>query len=215
MHVARVAQAFKFLADTRDPTVHRVALLQLEHVVRKRARIPNTIPLPLDQLSAFLNTPAPQNEGARGDVKSLWSSVHHSLQHTGATIHLSAESAFVRCNGADIYWPKREDVSRMLQPIPQARHLDTLHMAPDQGRASFSTCLAQSSNYFTYSGAYLTFPQYRFALRARLNLLPTRTVQARCGKVLPDTRCRRCHLVPETLSHITNHCLHNMGLIRQ
>ena len=92
MHVARVAQAFKFLADTRDPTVRRVALLQLEHVVRKRARIPNTIPLPLDQLSAFLNTPAPQNKGARGDVKSLWSSVRHSLQHTGATIHLSAES---------------------------------------------------------------------------------------------------------------------------
>ena len=80
---------------------------------------------------------------------------------------------------------------------------------------SFSTCLAAASNYFTYSGAYLTFAQYRFALRARLNLLPTRTVQARSGKVLPDTRCRHCHQVPETLSHITNHCLHNMGLIRE
>ena len=43
----------------------------------------------------------------------------------------------------------------------------------------------------------------------------SRTVQARCGKVLPDTRCRRCQLVPETLSHITNHCLHNMRLICQ
>ena len=69
--------------------------------------------------------------------------------------------------------------------------------------------------YFTYSGAYLTFPQFRFALRARLNLLPTRTVQARCGKVIPDTRCRHCHLVPETLSHLVNHCLHSMGQIRE
>ena len=35
MHVARVAQAFTFLADTRDPAVRHVALQQLEHVVRK------------------------------------------------------------------------------------------------------------------------------------------------------------------------------------
>ncbi|KAL5510064.1 hypothetical protein EMCRGX_G005537 [Ephydatia muelleri] len=81
-------------------------------------------------------------------------------------------------------------------------------------QASFSTCLSEPSDYFTYSGAYLTFPQYRFALRARLNLLPMRTVQARCGKRLPDTRCRQCHLVPETLSHLVNHCLPNMGMIR-
>ena len=154
MHVARVAQSFKFLADTRDPVVRQTA------------------------------------------------------------IHLSSESASVTCGGVQVRWAKRHDISRVLKLETQTRHLTALQEAPDQGRASFSTCLADSSNYFTYSGAYLTFPQYRFALRARLNLLPTRTVQARCGKVIPDTRCRRCHLVPETLSHITNHCLHNMGLIR-
>eukprot|EP00731_Ephydatia_muelleri_P013878 Em0007g1188a len=63
-------------------------------------------------------------------------------------------------------------------------------------------------------GRYLTFPQYRFALRALLNLLPTRTVQARSSSSIPDTRCRCCHLIPETLSHIINHCHHNLGLVK-
>ena len=40
MHIACVAQSFKFLADTRDPTVRQMALLQLEEVVRKRTRVP-------------------------------------------------------------------------------------------------------------------------------------------------------------------------------
>ena len=57
MHVARVAQAFKFLTDTRDPAVRHVALQQLEDVVRKRSRIPRTVPVSLEQLSTFLNTP--------------------------------------------------------------------------------------------------------------------------------------------------------------
>ncbi|KAL5510054.1 hypothetical protein EMCRGX_G005524 [Ephydatia muelleri] len=180
MHVARVAQSFKFLADTRDPVVRQTALLQLEAVVRRRARIPRSSPLSIDHLSTFLNTSAPSQEGARGDLKSLWSSVRSSLRYTHSTIHLSSESASVTCGGVQVRWAKRHDISRVLKLETQTRHLTALQEAPDQGRASFSTCLADSSNYFTYSGAYLTFPQYRFALRARLNLLPTRTVQARC-----------------------------------
>eukprot|EP00731_Ephydatia_muelleri_P034302 Em0054g25a len=116
------------------------------------------------------------------------------------------------CDCVEVRWAKRHDINRVLKLATQSRHLTTLQEAPDQGRASFSTCLSEPSNHFTY--AYLTFPQYRFALRARLNLLPTRTVQVRCGKRLPDTRCRQCHLVPETLSHLVNHCLPNMGMIR-
>ena len=103
----------------------------------------------------------------------------------------------------------------MLKSPTYHRHLTSLREATDQGRANFSTSLAEASNYFIYSGAFLTFAQYRFTLRARLNLLPTRTVQACSGKAITDTRCRLCHQAEETLSHVTNHCLHNMGLIRE
>ena len=182
---------------------------------RKRTRTPLTSPISREDLVAFLNTPAPSQEGARGDVKSLWSSVRASLQFTNSSIHLTSDSASIVSNGSEISWHKCDSINQSLKEATLGRHLTELLQAPDQGRASFSTCLAAASNYFTYSGAYLTFAQYRFALRARLSLLPTRTVQARSGKVLPDTHCRRCHQVPETLSHITNHCLHNMGLIRE
>eukprot|EP00731_Ephydatia_muelleri_P036820 Em0330g3a len=214
MHVARVVQAFKFLADTRDPSIRLIARQQLESVVRKRTRTPKTSPVTDDDLAAFLVSPAPSQEGARGDVKSLWSSVRASLQFTNSCIRLSPESATLSCGNSEISWSKRKEANHLLKHATQSRHLTDLQEAPDQGRSSYSTSLAEASNYFTYTGAYLTFPQYRFALRARLNLLPTRTVQARCGKRITDTCCRQCHLVPETLSHLTNHCLPNMGMIR-
>ena len=91
----------------------------------------------------------------------------------------------------------------------------SLQQATDQGWASYPTCLSEASNHFIYSGAFLTFPQYHFALRARLNLLPTRTVQARSGTIIPNTCCRLCHQHPETLSHLINHCHHNLDLVRE
>ena len=87
MHIARAAQAIKFLADTRNPTIRAIALHQLESVVQKRTRIPTTSPVSNEVMAAFLNTPAPSKEGARGDIKSLWSSVRASLQYTSSSIH--------------------------------------------------------------------------------------------------------------------------------
>ncbi|KAL5509834.1 hypothetical protein EMCRGX_G005270 [Ephydatia muelleri] len=190
MHIARAAQAFNFLADTRDP-------------------IPSGLLLS-NNSKAYPNSPYVSHlQGGPGCLPQHTCSIPGRSQGRRKE-SLEFNSASIVSNGSEISWHKRDRINQSL-----GRHLTELLQAPDQGRASFSTCLAAASNYFTYSGAYLTFAQYRFALRAHLSLLPTRTVQARSGKVLPDTRCRHCHQVPETLSHITNHCLHNMGLIRE
>ena len=215
MHVARVAQAFKFLADTRDPAVRHIAVLQLSETIRKRLRVPLSTPVTTQMLEAFLNTPAPSQEGARGDIRSLWSSVRASLQFTRASIHLSDDSASLLCGEKKLTWGQRGKVNEMLNTTTQARHLTTLQQSPDQGRASFSTSLCSSSNYFTYTGAFLSFPQYRFVLKARLNLLPTRTVQMRSGTNIPDARCRICHQHTETLAHLINHCHYNLDMVRE
>ena len=215
MHVARVAQAFKFLADTRDPIVRHIAILQLQETARKRLRIPSSLPVTLPMLEAFLNTPAPSQEGARGDIKSLWSSVRASLQFTHASIWLRDGSASLAVNETTLTWDTRKKANTLLKTPTQQRHLLILQQSPDQGRASFSTSLCDSSNFFIYSGAFLSFPQYRFVLKARLNLLPTRTVQARSGSALSDTRCRNCHQHPETLAHLVNHCHHNLSMVRE
>ena len=62
-HVARAAQAYKFLADTRDPRVTDVALDQLKETVAKRARhLDHTTP---EGLMLFINSTSLPGEGRR------------------------------------------------------------------------------------------------------------------------------------------------------
>ena len=114
-------------------------------------RIPRMIPLSIDHLSTFLNSPAPSQEDARGDLKSLWSSVRASLHHTHANIHIYSDSASVRCEDVEVRWAKRKEVNQLLKQATQSRHLMSLQQATDQGRASYSTCLSEASNHFIYS----------------------------------------------------------------
>ena len=83
----------------------------------------------------------------------------------------------------------------------------------DQGRAFHSLSLHPDTTFFTYTGAFLTFPQYRFIHKARLDL-PVRMVQARCKRVIASTQCWVCGRFPETLAHVLNHCHPSLGLVR-
>eukprot|EP00731_Ephydatia_muelleri_P013873 Em0007g1183a len=158
MHIARAAQAFKFLADTRDPTIRAIAIQQLESVGGPGCLPQHTCSIP------------GRSQGRRKESLEFSESKSAIYQ----LLH-SPDSASILSNGSEISWRKRDRINQSLKEATLGRHLTELLQAPDQGRASFSTCLAAASNYFTYSGAYLTFAQYRFALRARLNLLPTAT----------------------------------------
>ena len=203
-HVTRAAQAFKFLGDTRDPIIRSVALHQLADTVAKRAR--RLDPTKLEDLSEFLNTTAAPGEGRAGDLHSLWSSARASLANTGAILELTSESAVLHANNHHLSWLQRKRAFQVLKEEMGARHLSTIKRSPDQGRAFDSLSLHPDSSYFTYSGAFLSFYQYRFVHKARLNLLPVRTVQARCRKLVPSTQCRHCGRAEETLAHILNHC---------
>ncbi|KAL5510046.1 hypothetical protein EMCRGX_G005514 [Ephydatia muelleri] len=59
-HVARWAQAFKFLADTRDPRIRDMAMDQLTATVTKRARYLD--PTNPEHLVTFLNTSQKERE---------------------------------------------------------------------------------------------------------------------------------------------------------
>lgn len=70
-----------------------------------------------------------------------------------------------------------------------------------------------SSNHRITTGNYTSFGEYRFALKARLNLLPTRTVRRRAGEVIANVSCPKCHDEQETLAHVLNHCGSHVGLL--
>ncbi|KAL5509886.1 hypothetical protein EMCRGX_G005326 [Ephydatia muelleri] len=170
-HVARSAQAFKFLSDSRDVRVRNVAIDQLVATVAKRA--PYLHPTDPNHLERWLATSASPLEGKAGDLQTLWSSVRGSL--TGSFIKLTEESATLHTAKHTVKWAKRKLAYQVLKEGTNSRHLTLLQRSADQGRASFSTSLHPDSTFFTYTGAFLSFPQYRFIHCARLNLLPVRT----------------------------------------
>ncbi|KAL5509851.1 hypothetical protein EMCRGX_G005290 [Ephydatia muelleri] len=103
---------------------------------------------------------------------------------------------------------------RAMRAVMQQHHLARWSEAKDQGRAVTCISAHESSNHWIRGGMYTSFSEYRFALKARLNLLPTRTVRKRGGEAIQDTSCQRCYQKQETLAHILNHCPPNVGLIR-
>ena len=96
----------------------------------------------------------------------------------------------------------------------QAQHLTRWKSARDQGRTVQCVAEHPASNHWIRGGKYTSFNEYRFALKARLNLLPTRTVRKRSGEPIQDTSCPKCHGEQETLAHVINHCPPHVGLVR-
>ena len=200
-HVARSAQVFKFLADSRHPCTRDVAVHQLTDMVAKRTRYLD--PTRPEHLASFLNTSSVPGEGRAGDLQSLWSSARASLTHTESIIVLTQTSATIQADGHTLTWDKHKDLHPRLREAIHARYLRNLKRAADQGRAFYSVSLHPDSTYFTYTGKFLSFYQYRYIHKARLNLLQVRSVQARCRKATPSTLCRLCGRAEVTLAPTT------------
>ena len=60
----------------------------------------------------------------------------------------------------------------------------------------------------------MTFTEYRFAIKPRLNILPTKTIARRAGIKQVDTKWQKCKLNPETWGHDLNACTLKTGLMR-
>ena len=131
-----------------------------------------------------------------------------------ATISLTQDSATISTRQHELTWDRRKLLFQVLKKGLQDRHLETIKRSTNQGRAFDSVSLHPDSTFFTYTGAFLSFPQYRFIHRARLNLLPVRTVQARSRRPVTTTQCRTCGRAEETLAHVLNHCHYNLGMAR-
>ena len=206
VHLA--ATAFKLLA-TPDVTVKGVAYHHLGIVSEKRNRGSE---VNITNMEIFLNSSPSPGEGKMGDIRSIWSIVRSSLVRCDAVINLTTSK--ISCNGRTISWTGKKNTGRALRANLLKQHVSNLHRASDQGRTSHCVALHPSSNHWIRSGKYISFGEYRFAIKARLNLLPTKTVLKRSGKPTTNTSCPGCNMEQETLAHILNHCPWNEGLIR-
>ena len=85
----------------------------------------------------------------------------------------------------------------------------------EQGRTFHLVSKHPSSNNWIRDGSFVSFAEYRFAIKGRLNLLSTKTRLKKIGKPLSDTICPKCKLQPQTLCHVLNTCTPNAGLMRE
>ena len=197
--------AFKLLS-TPDTVVKGVAY---HHLSEKRTRSTGAT---TTDMEAFLNSSPTPGEGKTGDIRSLWSIVRTPLAQCDAVINLTTGK--INCNGKSYCWEGKKNVSRALRAKLLQRHLYNFKQANDQGRTSHCVSLHPSSNYWIRSGKYISFGEYRFAMKARLNLLPTKTILKRSGKPNINTSCPGCNGEQKTLAHVLNHCPRGDGLIR-
>ena len=165
IHLFRASTAFKVLF-AQDALISDIAASALAKTAEIRSNHQKTA-------QVFINSPPDPGEGKRGDITSLWSEVRTSLQHCGAEIHMDNKS--ISCGDTSLSWYKRKFLSSLLRDSVQHRYLEKWKQHSDQGRATICTSAHPASNHWVTTGNYTSFGEYRFALKARLNLLPTRT----------------------------------------
>ncbi|EEC04940.1 hypothetical protein IscW_ISCW003797 [Ixodes scapularis] len=96
-------------------------------------------------------------------------------------------------------------VIRSLRLILTAAWDTTLQQKPSQSKLMECVASDPTSSHFMRSGRHTRFAEWRFAYRARLNLLPLN--DARPWAAAADQRCRACGYQHETLPHVLYHCM--------
>ena len=110
---------------------------------------------------------------------------------------------------------EKKAVRQFLNDARDAAQLEHLLQATDQGRSFHLASQHPNSNHWIREGSFVSFANYRFAIKGRLNLLPTKVVIKRAGKSHLDTTCPKCKQEAQTLGHVLNACTPSAGLMRE
>ena len=210
LHTTRIMRAIICLSSP-DKRVNNVAWAQLVLTVRLRRQLSEVT---TEDITDFLNNPPLPQERRSRDVMTLWSSARASLTYLSTSVELSGTTVSLVYDDMTIDGRSRKSLKNILREARDTKRLSALLNATDQGRSFHLISKSWYSNHWIASGAFTSFNDYRFALRARLNLLPTKVVAKRAGRAVQDDTCPRCHQAPETLAHILNACTPNAGLMR-
>ena len=214
LDVGWASQVFKFLTS-KDPKVVMMCARRLRDTVAARRAVKDA---DFDEILDFLNSRPDEGEHRKSnDVRSLFSLVRGSFYRLGAKLcYVEGDETNLRMMIGDklIQGTESRQSSPLLRGRFHQKQLDSLQAAVDQGKSFHSVAKHPSSSEWIGNGKYMSFADYRFAIKGRLNQLPVRTVLKRTKQLRGSIHCRRCRSQPETLAHALNHCRGYMGLIR-
>ena len=211
LELATVSQTLRCL-NSPDDIVRGVVRDQLREVVKKRTGKEDPS---LEDCGRFINNRADTiSERRRRDVHSLWVGVRRYTDRMKIELDELSEEWVLRGGPEITFNAKNKKINSFIRSLQEEQHLDGLTRATDQGR-SFPLISNSAASNGWIGGKYISFADYRFAIKARLNLLPVRTVLRRMGKDTRDTRCPKCSNSQDTLAHRLNSCTPAVGLMRE
>ena len=165
LHTTRVSCLLSCLSST-DKRLNDITWSQLTSVVKHRRRLDN---VSTADIADFLNHPPLPQEKSR-DVRSLWNTARKSLKHISCSVMLDGSEVSLIHDNITISARHNKPVRKLLKEVRDKRHLASLLEAQDQGRTFHLVSKNPCSNHWINAGAFTSFSDYRFAIRARLNL---------------------------------------------
>ena len=214
LDVGWASQVYKFLTN-KDPKIVMMSAKRLKDTIAARKAVKDAS---YEDVLDFLNSRPDEGEHRKSnDVRSLFSLVRGSFHRLGALLcYVEGDETNLRLQIGDklIQGTESRNSSWLLRGRYHQKQLDSLRAAVDQGKSFHSVAKHPSSSEWIGNGKYMSFADYRFAMKGRLNLLPVRTVLKRTKQLRGSIHCRRCRSQPETLAHALNHCRGYMGMIR-
>ena len=209
-----ITHAVKMLTSP-DPLVRGVAQHSLECTIRKRFGGTEGHD---DQWRFLAGQLKSATESRRGDVSSIWSRLRAFAGETGVRLHGGTSDdptpTGISIGDRVLSGGFRRVLLRELRTERGKTWLSKWASLAEQGGFARTISQASESNYWLRDCRYLRYREYRWAIKARLNLLPVAAHRRKFGGSVADTRCKGCTGNIETQEHCLNVCQANMPAIK-
>ncbi|ELR17604.1 Reverse transcriptase [Acanthamoeba castellanii str. Neff] len=198
------AHVFKLLTSP-DLSIRAIARHQLAEVTHAR----HTTPVQDGEASPFFGWLMRGQEVASttpsGDVSSIWFAAAGAYSRMGWSVRDALHPTLTVGPGVQFEGRfQRANVIPALRASAFSRHAVEWSALRTQGRAAaYQHAVHPATHHWVHNSAGLTTKEYRFAIKCRLGLLPTRAApHHRNG----PTACRACSYARETANHVLGHC---------
>ncbi len=192
--------------------VRAVARGRLREVASGFYRVPEAITLQVDLLNRENSSrPDGRRFGAPGE---LWAQLRPVSRRLGLRWAVSREGNFTVTTN-DLLIESGKKFTRVLHHVSNTRWLSRWGELSDQGKTVSCHSRFGCSNHFLSTSSSLAQFEVSWVLKARLNLLPLRSVRRRFRNYPePRVTCCKCGRSYESLPHVLNHFRPVMDVIR-
>ena len=148
----------------------------------------------------------------------MWSRVRDFAKETGARLHGGTgedpRPTSISLGDQEVPGDFRRVLLRELRTSRSRNWLKKWTSLAEQGGLAQTFSQTPESNFWIRDCRFMRYREYRFAIKARLNLLPVAAHKIKYGGSVASTRCKGCTGNIETQEHMLNVCPRNMPQIK-